>query len=313
MDRFRSIEAFVRVAESLSFADAARQLDVSKSVVTTRVQQLEELLDAPLFHRTTRSVKLTRVGEAFLPECAALLTSTSQLVERMREMKGAPTGVLRVHVLPGFALGRFGRTLREFQERYPAITLDLTVSDTIVDPIREGYDCVLQIFSPHSDSLISRRLFSWRPVFCASPAYLQAHGEPKKPADLFRHRLGLYSRYPTGDVWEFKRGKRTERHDLSPFLHTNSVHLLCDYANADAGIVCIPTLIASGDLLAGRLRVVLPDYQLGSFWLCAVYPSAQSATLKLRLFLDGLGADPRDKEAPWDRELIAGGLISARS
>jgi DNA-binding transcriptional LysR family regulator len=227
----------------------------------------------------------------------------------MREMKGAPTGVLRVHVLPGFALGHFGKHLREFQERYPEIILDLTVSDAIVDPVREGYDCVLQIFKPVSDKLVSRRLFSWRPVFCASPAYLRAHGEPRNPDALPRHRLGLYSRYPTGNVWEFRKGECKTRIEFTPFLHTNSVHLLRDYAFADAGIVCIPTLIAAEGLLAGRLRVVLREYTLAPFWLCAVYPSAQNATLKLRLFLENLRADPGGLDSPWDRELVAQGLI----
>jgi DNA-binding transcriptional LysR family regulator len=312
VDRFRSIEAFVRVAESLSFGEAAKQLGVSKSVVTTRIQQLEEFVECELFHRTTRTVTLTKVGEAFYPECAELVSNTALLVDRMREMKGAPSGVLRVHVLPGFALGRFGRHLREFQERYAGIVLDLTVSDAIVDPIREGYDCALQIFAPVSESLVSRRLFSWRPVFCASPSYLRAHGEPRVPEDLLAHRLGLYSRYPSGDRWEFRRGKRKRSIDLVPFLRTNSVHLLRDYACADAGIVCIPTLIASDDLLAGALRVVLPAYELAPFWLCAVYPSAQRATLKLKLFLDSLGGDSKAQDSPWDRTLVANGLIPAR-
>jgi DNA-binding transcriptional LysR family regulator len=312
LDRFRSIEAFVRVAESLSFAEAARHLGVSKSVVTTRVKQLEEFVRCALLHRTTRSVRLTEIGEAFYPECAELVGNTTRLVDRMREMKGAPAGLLRVHILPGFALGHFGKHLREFQERYPGIILDLTVSDAIIDPVREGYDCVLQIFKPVSDNLVSRRLFSWRPVFCASPAYLRAHGEPRNPEGLRRHRLGLYSRYPTGNVWEFRKGERKTRIELAPFLRTNSVHLLRDYALTDAGVVCIPTLIAAECLLAGTLRVVLPKYTLAPFWLCAVYPSAQSATLKLRLFLESLGAEPRGEDSPWDRELVARGLIPAQ-
>jgi DNA-binding transcriptional LysR family regulator len=309
MDRLLSIEAFVRVAESQSFAEAARRLRVSKSVITTRVQQLESFLDTPLFHRTTRSVRLSEAGQAFYRECAELVTRTSSLVDQMRELKGSPSGVLRVHALPGFALGHFGELLREFQERYPGIVFDLVISDAIVDPVKEGFDCVLQIFEPVSDTLIVRRLHSWRPIFCASPNYLEKHGRPKAPAELSEHRLGLYSRYPSRDRWVFERGRKKITLDLQPVLRTNSVHLLRDYACSGAGIVCIPTLVASEPLLAGSLVALFSEYHLSSFWLSAVYPTTHSGTLKLKLFLDCLSHSPNDP-SPWDRVLIERGLIA---
>jgi len=308
MDRLRSIEAFVRVAESRSFAEAARQLGVSKSVVTTRVQQLEQFVRAPLFHRTTRAVRLSEVGTAYYRECADVVERTARLVDEMREMRSAPSGVLRIHALPGFVTGAFGHQVREFQERYPGIVLDLVVGDAIVDPVRDGYDCVLQIFEPASDALIMKRLFVWRPVFCASVAYLEAHGEPARPADLRKHRLGLYSRYPSGDRWTFRRGARKTTLDLAPMLRTNSVHVLREYALAGAGVVCLPTLIAADSLLAGTLRPLLLDYALPAFSLCAVYSAAQSGMRKLGLFLDCLGAQPA-AVPPWERELVTRGVL----
>lgn len=310
MDRLRSIEAFVRVADSQSFASAAAQLGVSRSVITTRVQQLEDFVKAPLFHRTTRSVRLSEIGRAFYRECADLLARSTQLVEQMRNMKGTPRGVLRVHALPGFALGHFGTLLREFQDRYPEIELDLVISDAVIDPSREGFDCALQIFEPVSNALVVRRLFSWRPVFCASPSYLKKHGLPRSPAALHEHRLGLYSRYPTRDRWVFHAGKKKIVLELKPFLRTNSVHLLREYAEADAGIVCIPTLVAAESLLAGRLRTILPEHLISPFWLCAAYPASQRGALKLKLFLEALATGPAD-EPPWDRELLERGLIPA--
>ena len=309
MDRLRSIEAFVRVAESRSFAEAARQLGVSKSVVSTRIQQLERVVRAPLFHRTTRAVRLSEIGAAYYRECADVVDRTARLVDDMRAMRSAPTGVLRVHALPGFVTGAFGQQVREFQEKYPGIVLDLVVSDAIVDPVRDGYDCVLQIFEPASDTLIMKRLFAWRPVFCASPAYLEAHEAPATPRALQQHRLGLYSRYPTGDRWTFRRGARKTTLELAPHLRTNSVHLLRDYALAGAGIVCLPTLIAAEALLAGSLRGVLLDYALPSFSLCAVYSAAQSRLRKLGLFLECLGAQQGDAP-PWERELVTRGVLS---
>jgi len=310
MDRFLSIEAFVRVAETQSFAEAARQLGVAKSVVTSRVQHLEEFLAVPLLHRTTRTVRLSEVGEVFYRDCSELLGRADALVEHVRDLRGSPAGLLRVHALPGFVLGHLARVLREFQDRFPAIVLDLVVNDAVVDPVREGFDCALQIFPPSSDALVERRLFPVRRVFCASPAYLEGRGLPVVPEDLAGHRLGLYSRYPTRDRWVFTSERGQVSLELKPFLRTNSVHLLRDYALADAGIVCIPTLVAADDILSGRLQVVLPEHRLSSFWLSAVYPATHRGTFKLRLFLDGVegsfAGGPR-----WDQQLVEKGLLPA--
>src|SRR5437899_1870845 len=119
MDRFLSIEAFVVVAEAQSFAQAARQMRISKSVITTRIQQLEEYVGAPLFHRSTRNVQLSEVGQAYLRDCADLVSRTDELVDQMRELKGSLAGRLKVHALPGFVLGHLAAHLREFQEKYP--------------------------------------------------------------------------------------------------------------------------------------------------------------------------------------------------
>jgi DNA-binding transcriptional LysR family regulator len=308
MDRFRSIEAFVRVADTQSFAEAARQLGVAKSVVTTRVQQLEEFVAAPLFHRTTRSVRLSEIGQAFYTDCAELIGKTNTLVDQMRDMRESPSGLLRVHALPGFVLGHLALVLREFQDRYPGIRLDLVVNDAVIDPVREGFDCTLQIFPPVSRALVERRLFPVRRIFCASPVYLKAHGEPRHPRDLLKHRLGLYSRYPSRDHWEFHRGGKVTAIELEPALRSSSVHLLRDYACEHAGIVCLPTAVAAADILADRLRVLLVEYQLTAFWLSAVFPPTHRGTFKLKLFLESLSASFA-QGPPWDRALIGRGVI----
>jgi DNA-binding transcriptional LysR family regulator len=310
MDRYLSIEAFVRVAEARSFAEAARQMRVSKSVVTLRVQQLEECVGGSLFHRTTHSVQLSEIGQAFYRDSAELISRTNELVDQMRDMRSSPAGLLRVHALTGFVLGQSARLLKEFQDRYPGIVLDLVVNDAVIDPVKEGFDCCLQIFPPFSEALVERRLFPFRRLFCASPEYLAKHTSPAHPHELRAHRLGLYSRYPTRDHWVFHTGGDRISLELKPFLRTNSVHLLREYACEHAGIVCIPTVIAADDILAGRLTPVLPEFRLSSFWLSAVFASTQRSSFKLRLFLESLTANFAG-EPPWDQLLIERGFIPA--
>lgn len=312
MDQLRSLEAFVAVARAGGFAAAARDLGVAKSVVSTRVQQLEDWIDAPLFHRTTRAVRLTRAGQTFLPDCVALVDQSAHLVERMRELKGSARGVLRVHVVPGFAAGLFDRHLAAFGLAHPDVELEIVVSDAIVDPSREGFDCAIQIFEPVSENLVAKKLFAWRPVFCASPAYAAAHGLPRQPAELADHRLALYSRYPRGHRWVFRRGKQASSVQLAAVLRSTSVLLLRDFARAGAGIAALPTLIASDDLVSGALVPVLPAYALPAFWLSAVYPSAASAMLKLRLFLAELAQHGERALPPWDAVLSERKLITVR-
>ncbi len=309
MDNFQGIEAFVRVAQTQSYVEAARLLRVSKSVVSTRIKLLEEVVKTPLLNRNSRTVALSEAGRAFYPQCEELVARVTGLVEEMRNLSGQPSGGLRVHALPGFVLGQFGELLGRFQEKYPDISLDLVISDSIIDPVREGFDCVLQIFEPVSDALIAQKLYAWRGVFCASPGYLQRHGSPAHPGELNRHRLGLYSRYPWRNQWQFSRAGVAEPPlRLEPALQSNSVHLLRDYACSGSGIVCIPTLIAAPELLAGKLQVVIPGYEMPPVWLCAVYPVAQRGQLKLRLFLEELAPSAGDVP-PWDKALIAHGLI----
>jgi len=308
MDRFLAIDAFVRVAESQSFAEAARQMRVSRSVVTARIQQLEEFVGAPLFHRNTRSVRLSELGQAFLRDCTELVGRTNEVVDQMREVTTSPAGRLRVHALPGFVLGHLARVLQEFQARYPQIVLDMIVNDAAIDPVKEGFDCALQIFPPRSEELISRKLFPVRRVFCATPEYVKRHGTPRHPRDLMGHRIGWYSGYPTRERLAFHGAAETVSLELKPVLLTNSVHLLREYALEHAGIVCVPTLVASEAVLAGTLRLVLPEHPLSSFWLSVFHPVTVRSSLKLKLFLEVL-TKSFSGVPPWDRPLIERGLL----
>lgn len=309
MDRLQNIETFVRVAQTQSFAEAARQLRLSRSVVTTRVKHLEEYLGGPLFHRSTRVVRLSELGQAFLHDCEDLVGRANDIVDQMRDVRGKPTGTLRVHALTGLVLGHFASLLRTFQTTYPDIRLDLIVSDAVVDPVAAGVDCALQIFPATSTELISRPLFPVRRVFCATPEYLRACGVPQDPRDLHHHKLGLYSGYPTRDRWTFHHPAGELTTYLTAALLTNSVHLLREYALEHAGIACLPTLVAGEEILSGRLQVVLPQHLLSSFWLSAVYAGTSRNAFKLKLFIEHI-AEAFTPTPPWDAALIERGLLS---
>ena len=177
MDIYLSIEAFVRVAEAESFAKAAQQIGVAKSVITTRVQQLEEHLGVALFHRSSRAVKLSEVGASYYSDCHDVIDRMQSISQRSREASTAMSGVLRIGVLNGFALEHLPKVVAEFRHTHPRVSFDVIANDHVVDPVQEGFDVVLQIFPPASDSLIERRLFPMRGAFVASRDYL-GHASP---------------------------------------------------------------------------------------------------------------------------------------
>jgi len=223
-------------------------------------------------------------------------------MERMRLMKGTPTGVLRLQVLPGFALGHLGSALKDFSAQYPHIELDITVSDVPVNPIDKGYDVALQIFRPNAEILVERSLFRVRRVFCASPAYIEQFGMPTEPNQLLHHRLGLYSAYPTRDRWTFKRKNEEVSLVLPAALRTNSVHMLRDFALSGGGVTCVPTLVCGEDLMNGRLIPVLGEYHVPPLELLAIYPATHRRALKVKLFVDFIAQ--RFSGVPeWDRSL----------
>jgi DNA-binding transcriptional LysR family regulator len=303
VDLLQGIEAFVRVAETESFANAARQLGVARSVITTRVKQLEEHLGVALFHRSTRAVRLSDNGRAYYSECSDLLARVQELSAKAQRDTSSLSGMLRIHVLPGFALGHFSRALVEFRQVHPRIEFEITVNDGVVDPVQEGLDLVLQIFPPASNSLIERKLFPVRGLFCASPEYVANEPPIETPLDLVRHDFARYWYYPWGDKWPLVK-EHDERFEISlrPVLRTNSVHLLLEFARAGAGVVYLPSMVAAADLLERRLVRVLPQYSAPPLWLSAVYPASHRSTTKVKVFLDFLRTR-FPSEPQWDRAL----------
>jgi DNA-binding transcriptional LysR family regulator len=292
----------VRVAESQSFANAARQLGVTPSVITNRIKQLETFIETPLFHRSTRTVTLSEAGTRFFEECADLITQIDSVTDRMRLAQATPSGMLRVQVLPGFALGHLGRAIKDFSGAYPDINIDITVSDKAANPVDEGYDVAFQIFRSGSETLIERPLFPVRRLFCASPQYIKKAGAPQRPADLLRHSLGIYSGYPTRNRWFFRRGDEEITIELPAKIRSNSVHLLHDFARTGGGITCLPTLVCGQDLMLRNLVPLLTDYELPPLELLAIYPTTQRRAVKVKLLVEFI-AKRFSGEPEWDQAL----------
>jgi DNA-binding transcriptional LysR family regulator len=301
MDRFENLKAFVRVAETRSFSEAARQLRLSKSVVTKRVGQLEALLDTRLFHRTTRHVRLTDAGASYYARAVPLLAEIEDMDSAIGGGGAEPRGVLRISAPTSFGTLHLGPALCDLQKRHPKLAIELVLNDRIVNPVNEGFDVALQDAPAASPLMIERRIAPLRRVVCASPAYLRARGTPKHPLDLTEHDCIQYSFLQSGNVWTFEGRKGRASVAVTPRFTTNSGQVMRDAALKGNGIALLPTLLVGPELRRKRLTAVLADWSAPELWIAAVYPQSHRAAVKVRVLLDFLF--DRFGDPPWDRDL----------
>lgn len=303
MDRFDNMRAFAKVVKSGSFTGAAALLGISASMVSQHVKDLEERLGVRLLNRTTRKVSLTEVGRAYYERCTGLLTDLEETERAVSDMHAAPRGDLRVNATPCLGAYCLGPAIADFAARFPNISVELMVSDRLVDMIEEGFDVSVRCDPLSNSSLIARHLAPCRLVVCGAPSYFEKHGMPRTPADLKAHNCltvagsGLsYYR-----VWHLTAADGTAL-NFSPVgnLRTNSAAVLKMAALAGRGLVCLPTFIIGDALESGRLVTVLDDYLLPPLMVRALYPHNRHLSAKVRAFVDFLAAR-FEREPPWDR------------
>lgn len=288
MDRFEQMRVFVAVVDAGSFVGASDALEMSKAAVSRYVAELESRLGVRLLHRTTRRLSLTPEGEVFHARCRELLGSVDDAEAEITSRSGEASGLLRINVPFSFGLLHLAPLWAEFMAQHPGVTLDVTLADRVVDLVEEGFDLAVRIARLPNSSLVSRPLTSTRLVLCASPAYLQARGEPVHPSELVSHDVLAYSLFSMGDQWEFTGSKGTVSVKVRPRLRTNSGDTCRVAALRHQGIVLQPSFLVGPDLLAGTLVEVMPAWRSVELGVYAVYPSRKFVSPKVRLMIEFL-------------------------
>jgi len=289
MDRLANMEAFVRVAETGSFSEAARRLRTSKSLVSRQVAALEAELGVRLIHRTTRSLTLTEEGRGYHGEVVRILAEIQDANMSVSRMQTTPRGRLKVNAPMSFGFLHLAPALPDFLARFPEVELDLILNDRYVDVVDEGFDLAVRIGRLADSTLVARKLAPMRPVVCASPRYLNQHGVPTAPADLRQHQCLCYSTNALTSEWRFVTG------DGQPLMVQTKGRLSAN--NGDAlriaalqglGLAYLPSFIIGGDLQAGTLVSVLTSYMPQDAGIHAVYPHSRHLLPKVRAFVDFL-------------------------
>jgi DNA-binding transcriptional LysR family regulator len=286
MDRLTSLSVFGKVVECGGFTAAARRLNMSVTMVATHVQSLEERLGVRLLNRTTRKVSLTETGKFYYDRSAQILTDLDEADRAAGALTTTPRGVLKFNSTA--AVVRFLLpVMDEFLQLYPSVSLDLSISERMVDMIEDGYDLSIRTTPAPDSSLVARKLTPWRHVLVCSPSYLDAHQPLTALTDLAGHDCIRYTYYPYGDDWTFEvEGGKKSQVKVSGSVVTNSAETLRYMAINGRATALAPSFLVSEDLAEGRLVRLLPEYRGVEFTINAVYPNRSHLPTKVRLFID---------------------------
>ncbi|MBN3790520.1 LysR family transcriptional regulator [Burkholderia sp. Ac-20353] len=246
------LQAFAAVVDTGSITAAAQQLDLTVSATSRTLARLEEKLKTTLLRRTTRRLELTEEGRAFLQNARAIIESVENAEEQMLARREMPSGRLRVDAATPFMLHVIVPLVRGYRERFPKVELELNSNEGIIDLLERRTDVAIRIGRLKDSTLHSRHIGNSRMRILASPAYLEAHGQPRKVEDLDKHTLLGFTQPESLNVWPIL-GADGEPYRIEPDVWSSSGETLRQLTLEGAGIVCLSDFMTTPDRDAGRL------------------------------------------------------------
>jgi LysR family transcriptional regulator for bpeEF and oprC len=290
VDKLDAMRIYVRVVESGSFSQAARDLDVSQPTVSKQIAALEARLGTQLIARSSRTVAVTPAGQDYYEATVRILDDLDDVEEKIVEGQSTPAGLVRVTLAP--ALGRMFviPRLREFRDRFPEVTIEMEVSGRHADLIEEGIDVAIRIGRLSDSALVARRIGAMRMVTLASAGYLATHGTPQSLDELRPHqRIGYVYQ---GDVvgWGFQVEGQLVTFDSGGAFRTNDAEHVRAAVLAGLGIAHHASWLFTDVLATGAVVRILEQHAPPSFPIHAVTAAGRRMPSRVRHFIDFLAA-----------------------
>ena len=286
MDRLEAMTAFLAVADLRGFAPAARRLGLSPSAVTRLVAALEERLGARLLQRTTRSVTLTDAGARYLERARRILADVNEAEDAAQAERSVPSGRFVVAAPNVFGRLHVAPLMGAYLTKYPAVTGELTLADRVANLVEDGIDAAVRIGLLEDSSHVARAVGATRRVVVASPAYLKRRKTPRTPDDLSNHDVIQFTAISPTPEWRFASDDAPRRRAFSPRYVTNSADAAIAHAELGGGLTLVLAYQVSAAVQAGRLRVVLRDFEPPPLPIHIVYPSTRLLSAKVRAFIE---------------------------
>ncbi|MGN6230354.1 MAG: LysR family transcriptional regulator [Trinickia sp.] len=288
MDRIQAMEVFTRVVDANSFTRAAETLGMPRASVTTIIQSLEAFLGVRLMNRTTRRLSLTPDGAAYYEHCIKIIAEISEADASFQAGKRKPSGLLRVHMPSSLGRRIVIPALSTFHQRYPDVTLDLGLSDRLIDPVEEGVDCLIRVGPLEDSSMVARRIGMLKRVTCASPGYLAKFGEPKTIEELAGHYAVNFRAAHGGRPipWVFIVDGEPVEAKMNSLITVNDADGYVTCAVEGFGMIQPTLFMALPHLLDGSLKEVLPGSNPKPKPISIVYPHNRHLSAKVRAFAE---------------------------
>ncbi|GEA51717.1 LysR family transcriptional regulator [Vibrio inusitatus NBRC 102082] len=278
------LKLFVRVASTHNISQAGQELGLSAPVASMHINRLEESVGARLIHRTTRKVSLTEEGEAFLPHAEELLLGVDAALASVGKGAERPQGTLRVTAPASFGRMHLMPALKGFLKENPDLSVDIQLTDSMIDLIDGGFDVAIRDAELQDSSLIAKKLAVDERIMCASPEYIEKYGLPESPESLSKHQCIGQSGLK---IWTFDTPKGQVNIKGTGSIRVNHGEAVRDACLDGLGIAKCATWLVHENLKRGELVQVLQGYPLidgAAIWV--VYPSARLVAPKVRAFVD---------------------------
>ena len=286
MDRLEAMSVFVAVADLRGFAPAARRLGLSPSAVTRLVAALEEHLGTRLLQRTTRSVALTDSGARFLERARGILSDVAEAEGAAQAERTVPSGRFVVAAPLVFGRREVAPAMSAFLAKYPAVTGELALGDRNVNLVDDGVDAAVRIGVLEDSSLVARLVGATRRVMVAAPKYLARRKTPRRPDDLAAHDVIQVTSLTPSPEWRFAHDGDESRVPFVARYVTNSADAGIAHAELGGGVTMVLAYQIADAVRAGRLRVVLAEFEPTPLPIHIVYPTTRLLSAKVRAFVD---------------------------
>ncbi|AOR71120.1 LysR family transcriptional regulator [Burkholderia stabilis] len=302
------LQAFAAVVDTGSITAAAQQLDLTVSAASRTLARLEEKLKTTLLRRTTRRLELTEEGRAFLQDARAIIESVESAEEQMLARREMPSGRLRVDAATPFMLHVIVPLVRGYRERFPKVELELNSNEGIIDLLERRTDVAIRIGRLKDSTLHSRKIGTSSLRMLASPAYLDAHGQPRKVEDLGKHTLIGFTQPESLNVWPVL-GPDGEPYRIEPDIWSSNGETVRQLALEGAGIACLSDFMTAQDRESGRLTQLFARQTLDVQQpIHAVYYRNTAISSRIASFVDylieALGGGSSGTDTPARRKAV---------
>ncbi len=285
MNRWDLLQNFVYVVDSGSFSAAAKRQNVSKSLISKRISQLENHLGTQLLFRTTRRLSPTDAGHALFQKCERLFSSLEEAEQSVLNLEDVPRGHLRIVCTDILGERYMSLVAASFSALHPQLKIDVHVTSRLVDLVGEGYDLSVRYGKLTDSSLKARKVFDLPHVVSASPGYFEQHGKPQTVEELQAHKC-LVATFDPCVTWRFKVENLNVDIDLEGNWRSNNASALITACVKGLGISRLPELYIRDYLQRGELISIFDEYQSDALPVWLVYPNTRYVSTKVRMFID---------------------------